>query len=318
MTRAQPSTEFSRAIIRDPASFVRDALRERLHKGGKDVAFHDPFLLYLTEEQSASYLSAIKERDYRRMIDEPIARAISKNQSLIIDSLRTPVQIYDLGPGLPRKTLPIVRALKRSRMTFRYSAVDISDYFLHQTETYMNKYGYEVNAVRCLFAELPRQQSAIERGHRISSRLVLMGLTFNNFPVNDIVKTLAGLTKPRDAALIAVVLRAKPVQDTFRLPYLTETAKTFNFGSLAVLGLNASEFIYTVSFEENRVEMAFVTARQVLAERLRISKNTRILTAVSYRHSLDELENAIDGSFVITGRFSSGSENVAVIKLQRR
>src|SRR5690606_31810359 len=124
-------------------------------------------------------------------------------------------------------------------------------------------------------------------------RLFFIGLTFNKYRPNKILKLLQELCEPHGACLIITEYFAKDKIDSILVPYKDKYAEQLNFVALELLGFNRKALEYFTIFRNQRIEMGFKLLEDIHLVNSTLKKGTCIMTAISYRYTRTSLTNTI-------------------------
>lgn len=263
--------------------------------GGKTYWFDSPYHLYYEKEQAFAYLEMIGKNNFAETLHLPIEKLVEKYASSLVGNESNKIELYDLGPGLPTKTLPILRYMQERNISFKYIPVDISTSFLKVAIEEVKKIGIESEGINCLFEDLP---SVIQKKTNPKiTRIFLIGLTFNNYRPNQILNLLDSLCKPNDFALIITEFYKKGKEESILLPYKDIYAENFNFLVLKLMGLYKKDFTYFANFNNHRIEMGFKPINEIQTDSILLKNTDKIITAISYRYSTSSITSYIQKYF---------------------
>lgn len=255
--------------------------------------FASPASLYLTGEQALAYLAATLTGPYQTRLVEPLGRLLEEHLPTQLHQGGAPTVMIDLGPGLPINSLPILKHLAGTGEKLWYVPVDISRVFLTITACFFEDAGFETIPVRALFEELPEHLSRNDQIPSSCRRVVNIGLTFNNFPLDTSCRILKSIFREGDRVLAASELidpKKHLSSEGLLTPYRTKHAENFNFLSLQALGLNRSDLVYFARTFDQGIEMGFRVCREITIPGIgQAPPGTDLMTSVSYRYALDTL-----------------------------
>jgi uncharacterized SAM-dependent methyltransferase len=259
----------------------------------KTIWFDQPYHLYLEEIQAQTYLEMISRETFVSALHGPAEQLIFKYRKDLLRGLHEPIEFYDLGPGLPKKTIPLLNELKAQAKHFVYMPVDISRSFLDITKQEVARVGVEAKELNCLFEDLPD----IIPTRRTGSRLFLIGLTFNNYRPDRILALLNHLSGPNDVNIIITQFFTNRRKESILVPYKDEYAEQFNYLALEIVGIPKSYLSYFAEFRNQRIEMGFRLLDDLEVGGLWLTRGTRIVTALSYRFRKQDLIREISDYF---------------------
>jgi len=260
------------------------------------VWFHQPHNLYLSDRQAETYLDLMRAPGYGGSFHEVLRGLIRRNRKHILAGLKDPIDLFDLGPGYPDKTFPLLDALRGAGRSCRYIPVDISRRFLRVVGDACRPFGFPIEPQNCLFEELPgiiNRSAATNRG----SRLVILGVTFMNYPPHAILDLMSQLLRPGDALLLAVELFQVGRVNEMMRPYQSPAAERFNFLVLDSLGVDPAAVEYRVRFRRSRIEMGFRFLRPVRLQGIEVPHGREVVTSVSYRHTHESFLELLQANF---------------------
>ncbi len=112
----------------------------------------EPHLLYLDDSSATHYLEAMKNDEYSAGFHSETVEVIEKNKESILEGF-THINLIDLGPGYPDKSLPLAKEFK-SKGTLSYYPVDVSPLYLKVAEEAMKNYVNSVTTIHERFEAL--------------------------------------------------------------------------------------------------------------------------------------------------------------------
>lgn len=270
---------------------LKKCRKTRNRDSGLNYWFDYPYHLYYEEEQALAYLEMIGKDKFSDSLHKPIEELVAKYAHSLIGIGTKNAEVFDLGPGLPTKTIPLLKNLQERKIPFKYIPVDISKSFLSLAEQEVKKLGVESVGINCLFEELPNRVSP--KTNPELSRIFLIGLTFNNYRPNQILSLLSELSEKNDFAIIITEYYEKDKENSILIPYQDEYAEKFNFLVLNLMGLEKDKFEYFARFRNQRIEMGFKPKKNIDIQGLKLTKKDKIITAISYRYTNSSLTRYI-------------------------
>lgn len=291
--------------------WFRKSRKSKTNDGFTYIWYDQPFNLYYDEDQSRAYLEMIEAEKFSKSLHDPILDLVKDNAKDIINGTNNRIEFYDLGPGLPNKTLPLLKEIIKQKKTLEYIPVDISKSFLKITEEEVKKYGVDAKGMNCLFEELPL---IIKPKKNNTTRIFQIGLTFNNYRPNTINKLLNRLSEKDDFSLIITEYYETKKRQSLLLPYQDSYAERFNFLALSPLSLKKKDFIYHTQYRSQRIEMGFIPKHNLVIEDIRLTTKHKIVTAISYRYTKNSLTNNIQKHFQKYERYGKG--DLVIYKLK--
>lgn len=242
-----------------------------------------------------AYLEMISKDNFYKTLHQPIEKLVEKYADSIIGSDTNEIELFDLGPGLPTKTIPLIKSMQDRNISFKYIPVDISKSFLEIAINEVKKYGVECNGINCLFEELPNKITIKER--EATTRIFLIGLTFNNYRPSQILRLLDKLCAKNDFAIIITEFYERDKEESILLPYKDVFAENFNFLVLELMGFKKNDFSYFTEFNNSRIEMGFKPLGNITNGIINLSSKDKIITAISYRYSKSSITSFIQKHF---------------------
>ena len=290
---------------------LKNCPRSQTKDGMTYLWYDQPCNLYYESEQATAYLDMIEKENFAKSLHDPAVQLVTEYSAEIISDTLENVEFYDLGPGLPTKTLPLLKACLNRNCSLTYIPVDISVSFLALAEREVKKCGISSHGMNCLFEELP---SLLSPKAANTTRIFQIGLTFNNYRPNTILGLLSQLSEDNDISLIITEYYRTQKKQSLLLPYQDIYAERFNFLSLKMLGLEKNDFRYHAEYRNQRIEMGFIPIKPLNIEGLQLSSNNKIVTAISYRYKKHHLTRHIMNYFHRFEMFKRG--DLVIFKLK--
>lgn len=276
----------------DSANIICRQIRESLHgeaKPTKTIWLDRPYNLYLADCQTDAYLRLMKANAYSGAFHDPVAKLISAHTNQIIEQLPLQVDLFDLGPGYPDKTFPILEAMSSLGFDCLYIPVDIGKRFLGIASDAVEHFKFPIKPLHCLFEELPNKLKNGSVARKEAYRLALLGLTFMNYRPDKILPLLGQIIEEHGLVVVATQLWDGGDVEPLLSPYRTTETQEFAFLLLALAGIDRSSVNYDLRFADGRVEVSFVTTRDLtLLDGTKLAAKTRLITAISYRYQKEE------------------------------
>jgi len=237
----------------------------------------EPHLLYLEDNQVASYLKTMENKSYSGGFHSEMVEILSNNIPKVFKGV-SEINLVDLGPGYPDKSLLIGKGYKNKGI-LNYYPVDISKKYLEITEKEMEPYCSKVVPVHLKFDDLPGSME-YPRGPKT---FVIIGLTFMNFDGDYILKLLRQISNGEGKVIIASELLSKGTNEILS-QYQVPEAKTFAFGPLNILGFSIHYFKFSINFDGRKIELLFSPTTKLRIGSKDMDVGDQITTAVSYRY----------------------------------
>jgi uncharacterized SAM-dependent methyltransferase len=274
---------------------LKSCRKTKNRDSGLNYWFDFPYHLYYEEEQALKYLEMIEKDNFSISLHKPIEELVRNYANSLIGINTKKVELYDLGPGLPTKTIPLIKNLQKRNIPFSYIPIDISKSFLKLAQDEVSKFGVNSQGINCLFEELPNKID--KKIDTQLTRIFLIGLTFNNYRPNQILSLLSKLCEKNDIAIIITEYYEKDKEKSILIPYQDEYAENFNFLVLKLMGFEKKDFKYFARFRNQRIEMGFKPIKKITVGDLNLKNNDKIITAISYRYTNSSLTRYIQNYY---------------------
>ena len=149
-------------------------------------------------------------------------------------------------------------------------------------------------------------------------RVIFLGLTFSNFPLDDITNILSDITRSDDICIICYQASNDVCEEDLVKPYNGSKVQQFAFEPLKILGLSGNDFIYQPSLQGNAIETRFISLHDIKWDKIIIPKNTIFITAKSYRFHASEVRAALEKKMVIKNEYIENKSKIVLVKLTGR
>jgi len=259
------------------------------------IWFDQPYHLYLEHKQAMAYIEMIEKDKFADSLHEPIVQLVQKHAHNLISNQLKEIEFYDLGPGFPKKTLPLLSEIQKNKIPLQYIPVDISKSFLKMTEKEVLKSGISSSGINCLFEDLPK--IILPKTNYDITRIFQIGLTFNNYRPNYILSLLKKLMQVNDFSIIITEFYNKNKLQSILTPYKDVYAEKFNWLALELIGLDKYDFEYETHYRNQRIEMGFRPKTNIKFEETTLQTSNLIVTAISYRYTEYSLTRNIQKHF---------------------
>lgn len=275
----------------------------------------EPHLLYLDDTQANHYLKVMQDQSYSKSFHNETVQLIEEHLDELFNTKARAVSLIDLGPGYPDKTLPMAQFLKERSTDVYYYPVDVSQRYLNISETEMHRFCKEVMPINALF-ELARKRVPKEAYERPA--YVVIGLTFMNFPHGYILKLLKQLAGPKNGRVIfaSELITSQNTIDDILNAYRGQAMQAFTFGPLRHLGYRDDLSVFSPVFQAHRVEHRFIL-HQTLSD-VPINMGDTVITAVSYRYTIEEITKILNDNFGDGKIWCSASNKTALLMGEAR
>ena len=257
----------------------------------------DPHLLYLSDQQSGTYLDVMQTPQYTNRFHSSTVEIINDNLERLCRGEGDTRTFIDLGPGYPDKTLPMVKYLRSQRIKTDYCPIDINKSFLNLAEKAMSPFVNSTSPINSNFLTAAEKVPTELRKQYVHC---ILGLTFMNFAPQVIIPQLKALCGSNGSILLAAEVLNDPMELEGMLEvYRRETARNVAFGPLANLGFNQEQVNYKVSFKGARIEMAFTVKHCTMdqTEKTGLKSGDEVVTAISYRYTPNQLREILKTHF---------------------
>jgi hypothetical protein len=280
----------------------------------QEVLIAQPHLLYISDRQAELYEKATTRNPrYASALDRPVIALLKKHMHEIFSTVGQIVNFIDLGPGYPTKSLLIVDYLLARGVSVTYSPVDVSAHFLRIAVKAATQRNISVVPFQHRFEDLGELLKA--RFESKVTRIIFLGLTFNNFALRDISEILANITRRGDICLICLQPDDNMHADDLLKPYTGDKIKTFAFEPMARLGFVDEDFIFEPIFEEDCVKTSFVLRHDMTLNGANFFAGQRFVTAKSYRLPIDKTRFELDRKLSIVGEYADNATNITLMQL---
>ncbi len=312
------------SLLADPVAALRKQLTDALQfsdsqtdKKNQVLHLDRPYNLYLVHDQAELYLETIATAPFERQLYRPLIHLLQSEAGTMLADLGPNIDLIDLGPGLPDKSLPLVDFLDSSSRGFRYIPVDISSHFLSLTTSYFRYRRFPILPLQVLFEELPSVLHNDPRFLPDRIRVVNIGLTFNNYQPTEIIPLMHNIMGPFGIGVLATESIDLTDPNDILVPYVTSDADTFNFRMLALLGFERADFEYYAVLNGDCVNMGFQAVNHiVLGSGHSIAPGVRIQTSFSYRYRLTSLHNLLTTTFSEVRWFAQEGKRVCAFRIR--
>jgi uncharacterized SAM-dependent methyltransferase len=279
----------------------------------KEISLAEPHLLYMTEQQSRLYEKATAENhNYADLIDKPICDLLAKHLDEILERLTDTVAFIDLGPGYPNKSLLVIDHLLPRRISITYYPVDVSPYFLKEAVEAVENKG--VHAIP-LLERFETLGSILDLNTNSTTRVLFLGLTFNNFEIDRILGILANITRIGDLCLVCVQTPDGLSLSEIVKPYTGEKIEAFAFQPLKAVGFSKYDFEYQPVFEDNCVKTRFTLLRDLSLRGCPFLKGQHFVTAKSYRLPLPTVREEVGKKLRLIREYTDAATNITLMQL---
>ena len=245
-----------------------------------------PHVLYLSQEQAVAYSGNKQDDDYRSFHDETVLLA-RRHAVDITATMPNDFALIDLGPEYPDKTIPVLEQAALSAKSCHYLPVDINPDYVQIAADAALPFTHRVSGITSLFEDcacvLPKDSP--------NYRLVFIGLTFMNFVPKDILSTMTEISGGGSICVASELLSPENPETKIVKNYCNPHVKEFAFQPLKNLGFDKCDVNYSVRFNEDRVEIGFVS--RTSKPELDVAINDFLLIGKSYRYTEETLRETL-------------------------
>jgi len=285
--------------------------RELIKRGVKQVDkgrlwyLADSKLWYVTPAQAQGYLDLEQSPEYREGLIQAEIDLIGQNLDAILSQL--PEQKYnlvDLGCGNGEKAAMFIERLGK-KLGIRYCPVDISSYMVSKALGTVG--GLDIDGIVeskeniSDFENLTNVMPAFRRGGYKGSLVLLLGNTIGNFDREDILEGIYQSMQPQDFLLIGTELRNDKRIDEIVQEYNSDLVNQFLIHLPRQVGLTEHDVEFEVEFNKDRVDLFYRIKRDKtvahLGRKIEFKAGDRILAAISYKYTQDELRDLLEKRF---------------------
>jgi len=265
----------------------------------------DSKLWYVTAAQAQGYLDLEQSPEYREGLIQAEVMLIESNLDRILVQLpEKKVNLVDLGCGNGEKAAMFIGRLGR-KLGVRYCPVDISSYMVARALATVGRMDID-GVVECKenisdFENLTNVMPAFRRGGYDSSLVLLLGNTIGNFDREDILEGIHQSMQPQDYLLIGTELRDTKRVELIVKEYDAPLVNQFLVHLPRQVGLSEEDVEFEVEFNRDRVDLFYRvkndrTVRH-LGRNIDFKAGDRILAAISYKYTQDELRQLLEKRF---------------------
>lgn len=262
----------------------------------------DSKLWYLTPEQAQGYLDLESSGGYKEMMFSAELKMLKKYMPEIATKIwnGSAINIIDVGCGDGKKAVIPIEVL-HEKTKVRYCPIDISSHMITQAIEEIKKLdmGEVVESKWNIsdFDNLENISSLLRDSTYRQNLFIFLGDTISNFEIHEVLyEVVEAMEENKDYLMIGLTL-ANTSSNELVKPYKQEALDTFLSLILTQLGFKKEEIDFDVRFENSRVEMFYTIKKDKTLEfsdkNVHFQKGDQILTAISYRHKLEELEKIL-------------------------
>jgi len=277
--------------------FVKNGYAKKNGNKSWDVAQRK--FLYLTAEQSKSFLGLRKFEVYRKQIIDRELDLIKENSSKISEDIGDkPFNLVDIYCGDGTKACELIKALGDD-VKIRYCPVNVNKYLVDLAAENIKKAGFEnVLEIHPIISDgdpitLRNLEKEIKTSEFDRNVVLLLGTVLASYEINDYLFEISRNMKKNDYLLIGNGIRvgerlveiekykSKPLNDWF-------------IHLVKELGLDESDVEYDAQFGNSRIEMFYRLKIDKTIEhsgkKIELKKGDEILTTVLYKYFEEEFD----------------------------
>jgi len=255
--------------------------------------------LYLTEEQSKSFLGLRKFDVYRKQIIDREIDLIKENASKIAEDIGDePFNLVDIYCGDGTKACELIKSLGKD-IKIRYCPVNVNEYLVNLASENIKKEGFPNVVEVCPIISdgdpitLRNLEKKIKTSEFNRNVVLLLGTVLASYEINDYLFEISRNMKKNDYLLIGNGIRtgerlveiekykSKPLNDWF-------------IHLVKELGLEEADVEYDAQFGNSRIEMFYRMKVDKMIEnngkKVELKKGDEILTTVLYKYFEEEFD----------------------------
>jgi uncharacterized SAM-dependent methyltransferase len=284
----------------------------------------DSKLWYLTPKQAQGFLDLSKTEGYKDSIIKKEVGLIKKHMKDFVKDLESKsCNIIDLGCGDGKKASLFIDELK-NHIKIRYCPIDISSYMVSKAAEEIRNIGVgEVLEFRWNISDFENLSNITplfrERGFN-THFMMLLGNTLGNFDRKDILHGIKNSMNEEDVLIIGNGLANSQGMDWVN-EYKDEMINKWLIEIPRRLGLDENDVEYDVRYVDSRIEELYVIKKDKVVEHLdrkvEFKKGDRIITAISYKYTKEQLKNIL-GSFFSRVEIFTDDEGTYAVAVCRK
>ncbi len=229
---------------------IHDATIGGVRRGRNgSVLITDPADLYRDVGSAKHYLRARRSKTYSSGFHADGIELTTAHIPLFFP--RRNVRLFELGPGYPDTTLPVMRAAEAAGVNLSYWPVDISEMFLEVAAMAAEEYLPEEKIFR-LHRRFERMSELNIPNPENAANIFMLGPTVMNFPKSYASRLLGSMMKnPDDTAVVIyeTITSKNPIEKILQ-QYQGEEVREFTFGPLKNLGFKIEQTDYAAVFNK--------------------------------------------------------------------
>lgn len=263
----------------------------------------DSKLWYLTDKQAQGFLDLSNTKGYKKQIINKEVSLIKKHMADFIKTLsKRSCNIIDLGCGDGKKASLFIDEFAK-HMNIRYCPIDISSYMVSKAaETIRKKRVGEVLEFKWNISDFENLNNVMPlfRDKTFDTHfMMLLGNTLGNFDREDILNGIKNSMNKNDILIVGNGL--KNGHDDWTKEYYDPIINKWLIQIPLQLGFTANEIKYNIKLNNSRIEEIYCIKKDKtinhLGKTLNFKKGDIIITAISYKYTLLELEKILSKFF---------------------
>ena len=277
--------------------FIKNGYAKKDRNKSWDIAQRK--FLYLTEEQSKSFLGLRKFDVYRKQIIDREIKLIKEHASKIAEDIgNEPFNLVDIYCGDGTKASELIKSLGKE-IKIRYCPVNVNEYLVNLASENVKKAGFknvvEVHPIisdgdPLTIRDLYRKIKTKEFNRNV---VLLLGTVLASYEINDYLFEISRKMNKKDYLLIG-----NGVRNGERLveieKYRSKILGYWFIHLVKELGLEESDVEYDAQFGNSRIEMFFRLKVDKTIEhkgkKVELKEGDEILTTVLYKYFEEEFD----------------------------
>ena len=283
----------------------------------------DSKLWYLTPEQAQAFLDLEENSpDYKRDLVQKEIDLIKENIDNIVKKIgiKKPINVIDLGCGDGKKAVIFISFLK-DKLKVRYCPIDISNYMIERAIENIKNLNHVEEIVEFQwnvsdFENLENVADLLRKGKFKNNFILLLGNTFGNFELNELLYEVRSSMKEGDFLLIGNGLETKQPTEILKA-YDNDLLDNLLIKTLTQIGFKREDLEYGARFRNSRVEMYYTVKRDLkisfLGKNVSFNVGDQIVVALSYKYEAGDFRSFMQMYFDDVDFYVSKDEAYALV-----
>jgi uncharacterized SAM-dependent methyltransferase len=283
----------------------------------------DSKLWYLTPEQAQAFLDLEENSpDYKRDLVQKEIDLIKENIDNIVKKIgiKKPINVIDLGCGDGKKAVIFISFLK-DKLKVRYCPIDISNYMIERAIENIKNLNHVEEIVEFQwnvsdFENLENVADLLRKGKFKNNFILLLGNTFGNFELNELLYEVRSSMKDGDFLLIGNGLETKQPTEILKA-YDNDLLDNLLIKTLTQIGFKREDLEYGARFRNSRVEMYYTVKRDLkisfLGKNVSFNVGDQIVVALSYKYEAGDFRSFMQMYFDDVDFYVSKDEAYALV-----